>query len=290
MRTVLEVVRLSTTYLDEHGSGTPRLDAELLASHALGIGRIDLYLQHDRPLADPDLTAIRTLVRRRGGGEPVAHLLGRRDFYGRSFVVSPAVLIPRPDTEALVEVVLGWARAAGAERGEGPRIADLGTGSGCIACTLAAELPGARVLATDVSAQALEVAAVNAHSLGVADRDVLVEGSWGDALAEGGARFDVVVSNPPYVATGELAELAVDVRDHEPQLALDGGPDGLIAYAAVLETAERVLRPGGLVAVEVDPRRADAVAAMMRSIIPRGETATAADLTGRTRVVHSRAT
>jgi len=161
-RTVLDVVRLSTTYLSEHGSDSARLDSELLVAHALGIERLGVYLQYDRPLADHELDTIRTLLRRRGRGEPIAHLTGRREFYGRSFRVTPAVLIPRPETETLVERALKVARELGGEL----RIADLGTGSGCLACTLAAELPGATVIASDLSAAALAVAAVAVYAPG----------------------------------------------------------------------------------------------------------------------------
>ena len=146
-RTVLDIVRLSTAYLNDHGSESARLDAELLVAHALGIARLDVYLQYDRPLDDPELGAIRELLRRRGRGEPVAHLTGRREFHGRSFRVSPDVLIPRPETETLVERALVAAR----ERNGALRIADLGTGSGCLAISLACELPAATVIAVDVS-------------------------------------------------------------------------------------------------------------------------------------------
>lgn len=284
MPTVLEVMRLSTAYLGRHGSSSPRLDTELLAAHALGLRRLDLYLQHDRPLDDGELASVRGLVRRRAGGEPVAHLVGVREFFGRAFAVSPAVLIPRPDTETLVEHVLDWARARAGATGEGLRLADLGTGSGCIACTLAAELPGATVVASDISPEALAVAEQNARRLGVAERVSFREGSWGDPL-DGGERFQAVVSNPPYVLTQELAALARDVRDHEPALALDGGADGLAAYGPVLAAAARLAEPGGLVAVEVDPRRAEAVARLMAAALAPCAPVTIRDLAGLERVV-----
>lgn len=276
-RTVLEVVRLSTAYLTEHGSESARLDAELLAAHALGIARLDVYLQFDRPLTDLELAGIRELLRRRGRGEPIAHLTGRREFYGRSFQVSPAVLIPRPETETLVELALHAARQHG-----GPvRIADLGTGSGCLACTLAAELSGSSVIASDVSPAALAVAATNADQLGVADRVLFVEGSWRDGLL---ADLDMVVSNPPYITSSEMDELPRDVG-FEPRLALDGGADGLDAYRALLPAvAERAPR-AWWIGVEVDSRRADPVAGLARALWPAASVAVVDDLTRRPRVV-----
>jgi release factor glutamine methyltransferase len=279
-RTVLDVVRLSTTYLSEHGSDSARLDSELLVAHALGIERLGVYLQYDRPLADHDLDTIRTMLRRRGRGEPIAHLTGRRDFYGRSFRVTPAVLIPRPETETLVERALKVAREQGGEL----RIADLGTGSGCLACTLAAELPGATVIASDLSVAALAVAAENAEALGVAGRVLFVEGGWTEGLV---ADLDLVVSNPPYVTSAEMEELPRDVA-FEPRLALDGGADGLAAYRDLLPAvAERA--PGVCwVGLEVDSRRAAAVAELARGIWPAAAIVIVADLARRPRVVEIR--
>jgi release factor glutamine methyltransferase len=279
----MEVVRLSTGYLDSHGSSSPRLDAELLAAQALNLRRIDVYLQFDRPLEDDQLGAIRELVRRRGDGEPVAHITGEREFHSRAFTVSPDVLIPRPETETLVGLALAEAlrRAPG---GEGLRIADVGTGSGCVAVTLAVELPGARVTATDLSEAALRIARSNAARHGVTDRVELVQGSWCAPLA--GRCFDVVVANPPYIPTAELAGLARDVRDHEPVLALDGGADGLDAYRALFPSVAGVLAAGGWSAVEIDTRAAATVTALaVGALGPGTVTATHDDLTGRPRVV-----
>ena len=279
-RTVLDVVRLSTTYLAEHGSDSARLDSELLVAHALGIERLGVYLQYDRPLADHDLVTIRTMLRRRGRGEPIAHLTGRREFYGRGFRVTPAVLIPRPETETLVERALKVAREQGGEL----RIADLGTGSGCLACTLAAELPGATVIASDLSAAALAVAAENAEALGVAGRVLFVEGGWAEGLVAG---LDLVVSNPPYVTSAEMEELPREVA-FEPRLALDGGADGLDAYRGLLPAVAE--RAAGVcwVGLEVDSRRAAAVAELARGIWPEAAIVIVADLSRRPRVVEIR--
>jgi release factor glutamine methyltransferase len=277
---VLDVVRLSTAYLAEHGSDSARLDAELLVAHALGVGRLDVYLQFDRPLDDAELAGIRELLRRRGSGEPIAHITGRREFYGRSFLVTPAVLIPRPETETLADRAIGAAR----ERGGVLRIADLGTGSGCLACTLAAELPGATVIASDVSPAALAVAAANAAALGVAERVLFVEGGWADGLV---ADLDLVVSNPPYVTTAEMDELPRDVG-FEPRLALDGGPDGLDAYRALLPAVAEHAPGAWWVGLEVDSRRADPVTDLARALWPSASIRLVADLAGRPRVVEIR--
>jgi release factor glutamine methyltransferase len=277
----MEVVRLSTGYLDSHGSSSPRLDAELLAALALNLRRLDLYLQFDRPLEEEQLGAIRELVRRRGDGEPVAHITGEREFYGRAFRVTPDVLIPRPETETLVGLAIAEARRR-APHGEGLRIADVATGSGCIAVTLAAELPGARVTATDVSEAALSVAGVNATRH--ADRVELVPGSWCAPLA--GRTFDIIVANPPYIPTSELVDLARDVREYEPVLALDGGTDGLDAYRELLPAIATVLDDGGWSALEIDTRAAAPVAMLALEALGLDTvTQTHPDLTDRPRVV-----
>jgi release factor glutamine methyltransferase len=285
--TLVEVVRLSTRFLTERGSDSPRLDAELLAAHSLGLRRIDLYLQHDRPLAEEELEPMRALLRRRAAGEPVAYLVGEREFHGRPFRVTPDVLIPRPETETLVERALRWARAAAGARGEGLRLADAGTGSGCIACTLAAELPGAAVVAGDVSAAAVAVARDNALRLGLGDRVTVGEGSW-EAPFAAHAPFDALVSNPPYVTSGEMEGLMREVRDHEPRLALEAGEDGLDAYRQLLDRCLPLVRPDGYLALEIDPRRREAVMRLVTTARPGSEVTVVDDLAGMARVVEAR--
>jgi len=283
VRTLMEVVRLSTGYLESHGSSSPRLDAELLAATALRLRRLDLYLQFDRPLEEEQLTAIRELVRRRGDGEPVAHITGEREFYSRPFAVSGDVLIPRPETERLVELTLRRAQSLQHD-GDGVRIADLGTGSGCIAVTLAAELPGARLTATDVSDEALHLAAANVERHHVGDRVELLRGSWSEPLR--GREFDIVVANPPYIPSAQLAGLAPDVRDREPVLALDGGSDGLDAYRALLPGLADVLSAAGWGAMEIDIRASAEVEALARQALGANlRTEVHNDLTDRPRVV-----
>lgn len=287
-RSVIDVLRLSTEYLAAHGSASPRLDAELLLAEALGLRRIDLYLRHDQPVREPELSAVRELVRRRAAGEPIAYITGTREFYNRSFDVGPAVLIPRPETETLVELALHPLRelAGGAvDRSRPPVVADLGTGSGCIAVTLAAELPWLPVVAVDVSEPALEVARTNAVRHGVADRITLLHGDWAAPLSE---PADVVVSNPPYVTPAELDTAAPNVREFEPRLALDGGDDGLSAYRALLESLSGRIGSGGRLLLEVDPHRAAGVGKLVVAGFPGAERKYHQDLTRRVRVLEAR--
>jgi release factor glutamine methyltransferase len=216
----------------------------------------------------------------------VAYLVGEREFYGRGFRVSDAVLIPRPDTETLVEAALRWARTDAPAGGAALRIADVGTGSGCIAVTMACELPGAVVTASDVSDGALAVARDNAQRLGVAGRVTFLQGEW-TAPLRARAPFDMLLSNPPYVSDVEMGELAVDVRNYEPRAALSAGADGMAAYAQLLAEAPGLLAPGGYVALEVDPRRAGAVAALVGEAWPGAAVRRRRDLADRDRVVEA---
>ena len=266
--TVRQVVELSTKYLADRGSESPRLDAELLAVTALSLRRLDLYLAPERPLTAPEAERLRELLRRRGKGEPIAYIRGVRDFYGLPFEVTPAVLIPRPETEVLVDAVLAFL----AQRGvAAPRVVDVGTGSGAIACAVARGFAGARVTATDLSAEALEVAARNVHALGLDERVGLVRC---DLLAgvprvpgePGGGDLDVVVSNPPYVAEDEADLLDRSVRDFEPRLALFSGPDGMAATTALVEQAVPRLAPGGALVIEIGtPAQSGRVEALLRA-------------------------
>jgi release factor glutamine methyltransferase len=258
--TLRRILAWITADLEKRGNPSARLDADLLVAHALGLKRIALYLDLERPLVDTELAQVRKLVERRRAREPIAYILGEREFYGRRFEVTPDVLIPRPDTETLVEQALSILRA-GAPVG---RVLDLCTGSGAIALSLAAELPELRVLATDVSDGALAVAARNAAQLGVAER---VELRGGDLFAAlpGGERFAMITANPPYIAAHELPTLAADVRDYEPRLALDAGSDPLVFYRRIARAAPDQLAPGACLLVEVGYTQAAEVAALLRA-------------------------
>jgi release factor glutamine methyltransferase len=250
--TILRVLQWTQGRFAERGIATPRLDAELLLAHVLGRDRVALYTHFDQPLEAAELTAYRELIKRRIGGEPVAYLVGRKEFRSLELGVDARVLVPRPDTECVVELALELA-------GEAPRVVDVGTGSGAIALALKHERPAATVIAIDRSPDAAEVARGNAARLGL-DVEVLV----GDLLAPVAARgpIDVVVSNPPYIPSGELAGLPVEVR-REPRLALDGGADGLDVIRRLAAEAHPLLAPGGALVLEVGAGQAPTVAALL---------------------------
>jgi len=240
---VLEVLKRATGHLQKHGSTSPRLDAELLLAHALGIRRLDLYMQFDRPMSEVDLGRYRNLTARRARGEPVAYLLGHKEFMALDFEVTPAVLVPNPDTEVLVQRAVAIAR----ESKGGLRAADVGTGSGCIAVALAHYAPGVEVWAGDVSAEALEVAARNVAKHGLAERVHLACGDLLDALP---GDLDLVCANLPYVDLS--AALPPEVRA-QPASALFAGADAGQLVKRLLLAAPGHLRAGGRVLVEIDP-------------------------------------
>ena len=236
MRTLGEVLRLSTAHLERNGSPTARLDAELLLGHALDLGRVELYTGFERPLNDDELAACRELIARRARREPVAYILGRWGFRGLSLDVDPRVLVPRPETELVVDRCLALLDGV-----PGPSILDIGTGSGAIALSLASELDAAEVCACDVSDGALEVARANGARLGVA-----VEWVQSDLVAAlDGRRFQLVVSNPPYVAASEMEGLEAEVRDWEPRGATVGGDTGLEVIERLVAAAPGTLAPSG---------------------------------------------
>ena len=232
--------------LSARGFGSARLEGDLLVAHALKLRRLDLFLRHDQPLRAEELSAIRALVERRRRHEPVAYLTGERDFYGRSFAVDRRVLIPRPETEHVVDAVIDWFRAR--HRTEGALL-DLCTGSGCIAVTCALELASLVVDAVDVSADALAVAESNVARHGLSARVSLHRGDLFSPLPP--RRYDVIASNPPYIASAEVPGLMPDVAKHEPHLALDGGVDGAAVILRLLDGVAERLLPGGMLVMEV---------------------------------------
>jgi release factor glutamine methyltransferase len=249
--TLRELIKQASEYLATRGIETAALDARLLLQAASG-------LRHEEIVADPGMvlpvdvtTHFWSLVERRCKFEPVSRILGNREFYGRSFRVTPDVLDPRSDTETLIGAALVLAK------GKGPlRILDLGTGSGAILVTLLAELPEARAVASDLSAAALQVAKGNAEALGVANRVSVVQANWFDGV-EG--QFDLIISNPPYIPLGDIAGLAVDVREFDPPRALDGGRDGLEAYRRISNGAGGHLAPKGHIILEIGAGQENAV-------------------------------
>lgn len=280
--TVGRLLTWTTDWLGAREAESPRLDAEVLLAHVRGCPRIALYTAFDEPVADAERARFRELVKRRGEGEPVAYLVGTREFFSLPFQVTPAVLVPRPETEGLVVRVLDLCKAAAA-----PRIADVGTGSGVIAVTLAKHLPAATFVATDTSAAALAVARANAQRHGVADRIEFVEC---DLLADPRAAgpWDVIVSNPPYVRDDEFAALPRDVRDHEPRGALVAGPTGVEVVARLAAAAAGRLVAGGWLVVEIGPTVAAAAEAALAAVPGLTPGPTLKDLAGHARIVQAR--
>ncbi len=256
--TIREVLSRTTAHFNERGIDSARLDAEVLLSRALSCDRLALYLEHDKPLTESELSAYRELVRRRARREPVAYILGEKEFHGLSFAVGPGVLVPRPDTETLVDAVL--ADLAGVER---PRILDLGTGSGAILLSVLHEVPEAAGVGVDVSAEALAFARTNGAALGLGDRVEWRQGSWYEALRPG-ERFDRILANPPYVASREWGTLAPDITGFEPRTALVAAEEGLADLRRIAAGASNHLAPGGEALVEIGHRQGAAVAAIFR--------------------------
>jgi release factor glutamine methyltransferase len=244
MLTVLEIIKRTSDFFAGKGLESPRLNAELVVGHALGLPRMQLYLQFERLLGEPELEKIRPLVRRRGQREPLQYILGEMEFHGLKLKVDRRALIPRPETEWLVDVVIKRA-------GEAPpqRVLDLGTGSGAIALALAAAWPQAEVMAIDSSAEALALARENAAATGLGNRVSLILSDWFSQVP-GEARFDLMVGNPPYLSAEETAAAVPEVREHEPVAALTAADRGLADLRIILSAAPRLMAPGGWIALE----------------------------------------
>jgi release factor glutamine methyltransferase len=312
--TVLEIIDWSRNYLAEKGFENARLETELLLGHALSLPRIELYLNFERRMSEGELARYKALLKRRLAGEPVQYVTGTAAFMFSEFEVNPAVLIPRPETEALTEVALrmigeatavgsgdvseaatqpsGLEPASGAPgsvREGGVGVADIGTGSGVIAVTIALKRPAAAVYATDSSAAALDVARRNARRAGVEERVTFLEGPLFEPLRDAGLQgnLSMIVSNPPYVPSGEIDGLEPEVRDFEPRAALDGGPDGLDYLRKIAQDGPALLEPGGALVLEVGDGQARAVRELLEQSLTDVEVLR--DYAGRDRIVTGRA-
>lgn len=261
-------------------STTARLDAELLLAHVLGCSRARLLAELQEQVRPEQAHRFAELVARRTSGEPVAYLVGRREFYGLDLLVDARALVPRPETELLVEQALQVA----ADLPANCRIADIGTGSGAIAIALASKLPAARIYATDLSAVALELARLNVARHGMQERVQLLQGDLTAPLPED---VDMIVSNPPYTI---ISDIDANVRRYEPHLALDGGSDGLAVYRRLIGAAAGRLRPGGAILLEIGSGQAAAVLELLRQAMPTAQLALYHDLAGHERVVSARQT
>ena len=248
VRRSLDLIRLTTSYFAERGVDSPRLNAEILLAQALECSRVELYTRFEEDLPSARVDAFRELVRRRGRREPLQHITGRAAFRDLELRCDGRALAPRPETELVAEEAIAILRLA-----EAPLAADIGVGGGCVAVSIAAALPNARVVGVDISPEALGLARENVEAHGLQDRVRLARGDlFEPLLAEGLAgQVDLIVSNPPYVKTGEIATLAPEVRDHDPRVALDGGPDGLAFYRRLFDEGRRVGKPGSAMVVEL---------------------------------------
>jgi release factor glutamine methyltransferase len=243
--TVGRLLTWTTDFLKRRGSESPRLDAEVMLAHVLDRQRVQLYTHFEEEVSESPRAAFRELVRRRSEGAPVAYLVGRKEFYSLTFTVSPAVLIPRPESEFVVVEYLEQTRHV-----ESPHTVDVGTGSGCLAIASAHHQPGARFVAIDISDEALEIARRNATRIGVLER---IDFRVGDMLVPvaGEGPFDAIISNPPYISSNAIDQLEPGVRDHEPRMALDGGPSGLDMVGRLIEQSVDLLKPGGHLILEI---------------------------------------
>jgi len=319
--TILRLLEWTRGFFASKGIDDARLEAELLLAHALGTERVQLYTQHDRVVAEPELSAFRDLVRRRAQRVPTQYLLGKAYFRNLTLKVTPAVLIPRPETELLVDEALellvprrrpAWEFSRGEfhDRRDGsdedapalidtgarqpparPRVLDLCTGCGCIALAMASECPAATVVATDVSAEALAVARENAEGCGLADRVTLLAGDLFAALGalpETARTFDLITVNPPYVSEAEQPTLMPEVRDHEPRAALVAGPTGFECIDRIVAESPGYLAPGGSLLVEIGYRQAGGVRERLATVSDFELAGIRRDLGGHERVVHLR--
>ncbi len=262
IQTVRSLLQVTAGYLEGKGIESARLNAERLLADVLGLSRIEIFMQHDRPVLGDELDRYRELVRRRAAGQPLQTILGETEFYSRAFKVEPGVFIPRPETERLVEIAAALV-APGDRSLLEPVAVEIGTGTGVIAVSLALEVPRLAVWATDLNPAAVDLARRNAHRHGVDGRVTVLEGSRYTPLParlKGGV--DLLVSNPPYIASAEIENLEREVAEHDPRLALDGGADGLVFYRALAAGLGPWLRPGGHLAVEIGADQGQAVPAI----------------------------
>lgn len=278
--TVIKLIKWASEYFATKAVDAPRLTAELLLAQVLGLSRVKLYMAFDQPLQKPELAAFRALIERRVAGEPTAYLVGHREFYGRRFAVDARVLVPRPETERLVDEVLGRL-----PKDAPAQVLELCTGSGCIAATIAAERPQLTVLATDLSADALDVARANLSALGLAERVALVHGDL-HAPVDPALRFHAIVSNPPYIAEGAMATLPPEVL-REPRMALAAGAQGMDVIARIAREAPAHLAEDGLLALEIGDDQKALVRDLLMSLGYR-EVTVLADWAGKDRIALAR--
>lgn len=279
MLSIREIKERTEAFFKDKGVPNPKLDTDILIAHSLGIKRLDLYLDLERPLTEKQLNDLRPLVRRRASREPLQYIVGHTEFYGLSLKVDSRALIPRHETEELVDLIIKKVESAPT------RILDLGTGSGALALTLAAQFTGAQVTAIDQSVDALALANENAAALDLSERVQFLQGNWWSPLTID-AQFDLIVSNPPYLTEAEMTTAEPEVIDHEPHDALVAGSDGLNDFRILLEGAPKFLAPGGLLAMETGIAQSEALTELALQAGIAGNSAE--DLSGRPRFFFAR--
>ena len=253
--TIGRLLEVTAAFLEKKGIESPRLCADILLSHVLHTDRVKLYLHYDQPLTDGEIAKFRSLIKRRLKREPVQYITGIQEFWSMDFMVDPQVLIPRPESEVLMEQVLSLCKEKKIPNPECPKILDLCTGSGALVIALAREIKGASLWASDMSRAALELARKNTRKHGVESRIVFLQGDLLDPFLEQGMKFDAIVSNPPYIRSRSLDTLCPEVRDYEPIQALDGGEDGMIYIERIIADGPECLNHQGWLLIEMDPEQ-----------------------------------
>lgn len=284
--TVLDVLKWTTSFFDSHRIDSPRLSAELLLAHVLKIARLDLYLRFDQPLSAMELADYKALIRRRAGGEPAAYIVGEKTFWSMDFELTHDVLIPRPDTECLVETALAVLGEDPAPPPGGGYVWEPGTGSGAVILSLARHAPGRCFLASDISEAALRVAQRNARRHQLYDQVDFFASDWFSALRPAGLLFDMIVVNPPYIEADTIETLFVEVHRFEPHLALDGGADGLVHVGHILNSAGVFLKPGGHLLMEIGWDQKDRVRQLADATGQYEDVEFVKDLAGHDRVAY----
>ena len=282
---VRDLLHVTAEYLGKKGIDSPRLTAEILLAHKLNVDRITLYLNFDQPLTENELSGYRTLIKRRLQREPLQYIVGIQEFWSLEFAVTPQVLIPRPETELLVEQAIERLKAVTSEENKMPSILDLGTGCGAIAISLAKAVQQVRLWATDISADALKLARLNAEKHGVSDKIKFLQGNLWEPLLDEGVTFDIILSNPPYIGAEEFENLSPEVRDYEPRLALNGHKDGMTYIQTIILEAPVFMKPGGWIMLEMAPGQTEKALGLIGDIKDYGEKTRIKDYSHRYRVV-----
>ncbi len=286
--TIKKLLNVTSEYLKSKQIDNPRLAAEILLAHQLNVSRINLYLNFEQPLNSREIAGYRELIRRRVRHEPLQYITGTQEFWSLDFVVTPFVLIPRPETELLVELGMERIEKMALAPNLSPRILDLCTGCGAIAVAMAKVHPSAEIWATDISPGAIEVARLNAERHGVAERIRFMEGDLWEPFSDQGGNFDLILSNPPYVASEQYAGLPPEVREYEPRLALDGGRGGMEFIARIIRGALSHMAPGAWLMLEMAPEQTNKALALLGSVKGYREKARFKDYSHNYRVVTAR--